>query len=197
MGSPAFCGGNNMPWTNDQTWALVNKPQPEEIRLVDIINKPDPEEIYHHGTKGMRCGIRRYQNPDGTLTPEGKKRYLNDKGYPNDKGLKAAKKHKSLEEEFIRLAAKKQEDIEKEREEYLKKHENDKPVDNSDLLKAARNTIVSGQQVKDLMNKKNIDYELLYLEMAEDGLLDMESEDNDDYKIAEAAWYLKHKDDKN
>lgn len=64
-----------MPWTNDQLYAMVNKPQPEEIRLVDLINKPDPEEIYHHGIKGQKWGIRRYQNPDGSLTPDGKKRY--------------------------------------------------------------------------------------------------------------------------
>ena len=31
------------------------------------------EEIYHHGIKGMRWGIRRYQNPDGSLTPAGRK----------------------------------------------------------------------------------------------------------------------------
>lgn len=32
-------------------------------------------EFYHWGIRGMRWGIRRYQNPDGTLTPAGKKRY--------------------------------------------------------------------------------------------------------------------------
>ena len=32
------------------------------------------EEIYHHGIKGMRWGIRRYQNPDGSLTPAGIRR---------------------------------------------------------------------------------------------------------------------------
>lgn len=31
-------------------------------------------EIHHHGIRGMRWGIRRYQNKDGTLTPAGKKR---------------------------------------------------------------------------------------------------------------------------
>lgn len=32
------------------------------------------DELYHYGTKGMRWGIRRYQNPDGSLTPAGRKR---------------------------------------------------------------------------------------------------------------------------
>ena len=32
------------------------------------------EELCHYGTKGMRWGIRRYQNPDGSLTPAGRKR---------------------------------------------------------------------------------------------------------------------------
>ena len=32
-------------------------------------------ELYHHGIKGQRWGVRRFQNPDGTLTPEGKIRY--------------------------------------------------------------------------------------------------------------------------
>lgn len=31
-------------------------------------------ELQHHGIKGQRWGIRRYQNADGTLTPAGKKR---------------------------------------------------------------------------------------------------------------------------
>lgn len=32
-------------------------------------------ELYHHGIKGMKWGIRRFQNEDGSLTSAGKKRY--------------------------------------------------------------------------------------------------------------------------
>lgn len=34
-----------------------------------------PNELQHHGVKGQRWGVRRYQNADGTLTPAGKRRY--------------------------------------------------------------------------------------------------------------------------
>lgn len=34
--------------------------------------------LYHHGVKGMKWGVRRYQNKDGTLTNAGKKRLDRD-----------------------------------------------------------------------------------------------------------------------
>lgn len=33
------------------------------------------DELYHHGTKGMKWGVRRYQNSDGSLTAAGRIRY--------------------------------------------------------------------------------------------------------------------------
>jgi rRNA maturation endonuclease Nob1 len=35
----------------------------------------DNLELYHHGVKGQKWGVRRYQYADGSLTPAGKKRY--------------------------------------------------------------------------------------------------------------------------
>ena len=45
---------------------------------IPISNRKGPmmqyDYIAHYGIKGQKWGIRRYQNPDGTLTPEGRKR---------------------------------------------------------------------------------------------------------------------------
>ena len=43
--------------------------------------------IAHHGVKGQRWGVRRFQNEDGSLTSAGRKRYdVNDDGTANLKG---------------------------------------------------------------------------------------------------------------
>lgn len=42
----------------------------------DILAKDG--ELYHYGVKGMKWGVRRYQNADGSLTAAGKKRQARD-----------------------------------------------------------------------------------------------------------------------
>ena len=38
------------------------------------------DELYHHGIKGQKWGVRRFQNPDGSLTSAGRSRYGYGKG---------------------------------------------------------------------------------------------------------------------
>lgn len=51
------------------------------------MSKTFENELYHYGVKGMKRGIRRYQNEDGSLTPAGRAHYnvrvgdIGDKSY--------------------------------------------------------------------------------------------------------------------
>ena len=42
-----------------------------------IAGMPVSDELFHYGILGQKWGLRRYQNPDGTLTAAGKARYGN------------------------------------------------------------------------------------------------------------------------
>lgn len=55
--------------------------------------------LSHHGIKGMKWGIRRFQNPDGTLTEEGKLRY----GRSVERGRELYEKGHTRPKEFAKF----------------------------------------------------------------------------------------------
>lgn len=67
----------------------------------------DINSLQHHGIKGQKWGIRRYQNPDGSLTEEGKLRYLNSDGTLTSQGRKELSPEQQLKirQEFAKKQA--------------------------------------------------------------------------------------------
>lgn len=86
--------------------------------------------LQHHGILGQKWGVRRFQNPDGTLTEEGKKRYLGSTGRYNsfrilyDYGRGGYAKRK-VAQNLVRDKLEKTpaySDVERNIKEYLKKN---------------------------------------------------------------------------
>lgn len=57
----------------DEEWfkILYEERKKEGLSHTDL----STDELYHYGIKGMKWGVRRFQNKDGSLTADGRKRY--------------------------------------------------------------------------------------------------------------------------
>ena len=59
----------------------------------------DENHLEHHGVKGQKWGVRRYQNKNGTLTPAGRKRYDTDENSDYKKVSKSSTPKSSSSED--------------------------------------------------------------------------------------------------
>lgn len=111
-------------------------------------------ELYHSGILGMRWGIRRFQRKDGSLTPEGRKRYRDDKVRGSSKST--SKATMTIAKPKVKTEAEKKAEIEAKKKEILESRSAKELYKNANLfndaeLNAAYNRLNLEKNIKSLI----------------------------------------------
>lgn len=122
-------------------------------------------ELYHSGRKGMRWGVRLYQNKDGSLTPLGRKRYAKEKAK-----LEVEKKRVRQQEQTARKI-KKLDDMRKDLDERKKALKTDTTPESTKQPKAQTNSKkrklseLSNEEIQAKIDRMNLENK--YKELAQ------------------------------
>lgn len=122
---------------------------------MDNLDKITYDEIKHHGIKGQKWGVRRYQNEDGSLTAKGKQRYGTkenfEKQYPEDvkRNVKATKKTVGAAEKAASAKQRSNEQAKEDKKRQIK----------ADREKEIREEAykMSDKELRDVVNRLNME----------------------------------------
>ena len=120
-------------------------------------------ELYHHGIKGMKWGVRRYQNLDGSLTNAGRKKYGTKTNFERVQAAKKAatigvKKRKAMEKANARTA---KEIAKYEKKAGLNKSESKSVVKSNSKPKTINE--MTNEEIQERIDRINLENKLISL----------------------------------